>query len=264
MASWNKEASWNKDMDETQEKVFTRISNAYLRSKGLRIEDGELCKGALDDGVILYHLANVLTGKDVGRLDIPKTRAHKLNNLVTTLSFLKNEGFRVTGIGAEDILNRNEKLILGLMWSLLLQYHVKGDSLTRAKQDLANFVEDLGVNSSFLSRKSSAAERTGLNWKALKDIVNNLAPGSVTEEMCRGNELENTQKVMEAAEVFLGIPHILDAKDLVSDKVDEKATMSYLSYFKDMVRFVLELIYGRLLLCKKWVQYILYLWITKK
>jgi hypothetical protein len=45
---------------------------------------------------------------------------------------------------------------------------------------------------------------------------------------------------MDAAEMFLGIPQILDARDLASEFVDEKITISYLSYFKEKVNLRLS------------------------
>lgn len=42
-------------------------------------------------------------------------------------------------------MDRNEKLILGLIWTLILKFHLKGNTLRDAKQDLANFAGDIGV-----------------------------------------------------------------------------------------------------------------------
>lgn len=109
--------SWNKVLDQTQAKVpatspnlrlilrqaFTRICNTYLQTRGLVIQDGELVNGALDDGVILFHLVTVMSGKEVGKLVQPKTRAHKLDNLTVSLNFLGADGVRLIGIGAEGI-----------------------------------------------------------------------------------------------------------------------------------------------------------------
>lgn len=39
------------------------------------------------------------------------------------------------------------------------------------------------------------------------------------------------------AEKVLGIPHIIDPEDLVTEKCDEKVVLAYLGFFKDKVRF---------------------------
>lgn len=87
--------------------AFTRICNTYLTPKGLCIQDTELLTGALDDGVILFHLVKALSGKEVGRLVQPKTRAHKLDNISVSLNFLASDGIRLIGIGAEGLCHRN-------------------------------------------------------------------------------------------------------------------------------------------------------------
>jgi hypothetical protein len=70
---------------------------------GLSIIPEELFTGALDDGALLFHLVTALSGKEVGKLVQPKTRAHKLDNITITLNFLKEDGVRLIGIGAEGI-----------------------------------------------------------------------------------------------------------------------------------------------------------------
>lgn len=49
---------------------------------------------------------------------------------------------------------------------------------------------------------------------------------------------------MKVAEKVLGIPHILDAEDLIGDKCDEKAVLAYLGFFKDKVQFILDLVFS--------------------
>eukprot|EP01126_Amoeba_proteus_P067177 TRINITY_DN9862_c0_g1_i4.p1 TRINITY_DN9862_c0_g1~~TRINITY_DN9862_c0_g1_i4.p1 ORF type:complete len:245 (-),score=51.58 TRINITY_DN9862_c0_g1_i4:470-1204(-) len=128
-----------------QEKVWLRICNTYLQPYGYFLTDESISNGIFDDGVVLHHLVQALSGKDVGKLVEPKTRAHMLNNISTILNFLKSDGVRLIGIGSEDVLTRNEKLIWGLLWCTILNYHLKGHSVRSVKQELANFVEDLGM-----------------------------------------------------------------------------------------------------------------------
>lgn len=151
-------------------KAFTRLCNAFLQGKNITIEEA-LDSGVLDDGWILGNLISAFTKKDIGRLDIPaKTRFNKLNNLTTCFNLLEKEGVKLVGIGPEgmssfvstlivlDILSRNEKLILGLMWTLILKYHINagpqpsealpvdGGSQPKASQEtMDSFVEDMGI-----------------------------------------------------------------------------------------------------------------------
>jgi hypothetical protein len=40
---------------------------------------------------------------------------------------------------------------------------------------------------------------------------------------------------MKMAEKVLGIPHIIDADDLIAEGCDEKVVLAYLGFFKDKV-----------------------------
>ena len=64
------------------------------------------CGGALDDGVMLFNLVAIMSGKEIGNINVSKTFAHKINNLSTTFMFLKSEGVKMIGIGPEGMLRR--------------------------------------------------------------------------------------------------------------------------------------------------------------
>eukprot|EP01126_Amoeba_proteus_P016162 TRINITY_DN17424_c0_g1_i1.p1 TRINITY_DN17424_c0_g1~~TRINITY_DN17424_c0_g1_i1.p1 ORF type:complete len:232 (-),score=54.75 TRINITY_DN17424_c0_g1_i1:2-697(-) len=215
--------------EATQERVFTRICNSYLRqSHRGTIAEGTLATGSLDDGFLFRALLSTLSGKKeeevATRMDEPKLRVHKINNLGRSLEFLKVEGVKLVGIGAEDILDHNEKLILGLIWTLILRYHVGGSTIRDAKQDMANFVGDMGITINDF--------RVGFDWRSLLDIVNNILPGCITDDMLSDDALENTKLVMSISELLLDIPHVVDAEDLIGSDKDERIVLAYLSYYK--------------------------------
>jgi hypothetical protein len=45
-----------------------------------------------------------------------------------------------------EILQHNGKLILGLIWTIILVFHMKGSSWGEAKQELLEFASNLGEN----------------------------------------------------------------------------------------------------------------------
>lgn len=51
-------------------------------------------------------------------------RIQKIENLNTALAFVKKRGVALTNIGAEDLVDSNEKLILGLIWSIILRFTI--------------------------------------------------------------------------------------------------------------------------------------------
>src|SRR5687767_2828101 len=67
----------------------------------------------------------LLTNTSLGRYNLtPTNRIHKLQNLGKALKCIEQEGMRLVNIGAENVCDKNSKLILGLLWTLILNYHV--------------------------------------------------------------------------------------------------------------------------------------------
>lgn len=77
------------------------MCNTYLQPRGVSILDGELTTGSLDDGHILAHLAAAWSGKDMLKLDAPRSRLHKVNNIAACFTAYREEGAKVIAIGPE-------------------------------------------------------------------------------------------------------------------------------------------------------------------
>lgn len=212
---------------DQQEKVFTRWCNIHLKKRDQKIEDGTLTKGALDDGFILWHLLSQLSGKTLRKLDPPKMRTHKLGNITCTLQFLVEENIKTVGIGCEDILDRNAKLIMGLTWTIILRYQISGDgSMSDAKKAIIAWLNSVGIPCTILKDVFS----DGIQ---LSNLVNILSPGSIDNKNLDGTKEENTDYAMGVAEKYLDIPRICDCEDLVGDFRDEKIVMTYVSFYKE-------------------------------
>jgi len=54
----------------------------------------------------------------------PKIRVHYLENNTKAFQFIKSQGLKLVGIGAEDVVDANLKLILGMIWTLILRYEI--------------------------------------------------------------------------------------------------------------------------------------------
>jgi len=55
----------------------------------------------------------------------PKFKIQRIENLNISFELYHNHGLPLVGISAEDILDRNQKLILALIWQLIAFYHIK-------------------------------------------------------------------------------------------------------------------------------------------
>jgi Calponin homology (CH) domain len=51
-------------------------------------------------------------------------RFHMLQNVDTSLSFLKRKNVKLVNIRPDDITDGNPKLTLGLMWTIILHFQV--------------------------------------------------------------------------------------------------------------------------------------------
>ena len=75
--------------------------------------------------MILIHLLEVLSSTSLGRYaSKPKLRVQRFENVNTCLIFIKSRGIQLTNIGAEDVVDGNRKIILGLIWTLILRFTI--------------------------------------------------------------------------------------------------------------------------------------------
>ena len=47
-----------------------------------------------------------------------------MENVTLALDFVRKRGVHLTNIGAEDIVDSNSKLILGLLWTVILRFTI--------------------------------------------------------------------------------------------------------------------------------------------
>ena len=51
-------------------------------------------------------------------------RLQKLENANRALSEMQKDGLRLVAVGPEDIVDGNEKLLLGLLWSIIMKFEI--------------------------------------------------------------------------------------------------------------------------------------------
>ncbi|VDK55359.1 unnamed protein product [Anisakis simplex] len=107
----------------TQQNTFTRWVNKQLKSIDLSITD---LMSDFEDGLKLIRLVEVLSGRSLGRYSKRVIfRSQKLENNALALRFLeKEEHIKLVNIDSASIVDRNLKLIMGLIWSLIVHYSI--------------------------------------------------------------------------------------------------------------------------------------------
>ena len=67
----------------------------------------------------------VLQGRRVGRICKKPVNQHQfLENANLALRAMARDGIKLVNIGAEDVVNGNLRLVMGLIWRLILKYQI--------------------------------------------------------------------------------------------------------------------------------------------
>lgn len=92
----------------------------------------------LRDGQNLISLLESLSGQSLPR-ERGRMRVHQLQNIQIALNFIKFRKVKLVNIRPEDIVDGNQKLTLGLIWTIILHFQV-------------SFPPSLSVSCGFISR----------------------------------------------------------------------------------------------------------------
>ncbi|GBG26612.1 Alpha-actinin-1 [Hondaea fermentalgiana] len=206
-----------------QRKTFTRWANQYL-PPGNKIE--ELVPD-LADGTVLASLLGRISDENVGRINSkPKMDIQKLENLNQCLKFIRDHDIPLVNIGSSDILKGNEKLVLGLLWTIILRFEVSGAD---GKAGLLLWLQRSTKGYTNVDVKDFTSSWTdGLAFNAL---IHRYRPDLLEfDGLSPAEGLANCEQAFSIAEDKLGIARLLDPEDVV-EHPDEKSQVAYLSQF---------------------------------
>ncbi|KAJ5397674.1 hypothetical protein N7509_005787 [Penicillium cosmopolitanum] len=214
-----------------QQKTFTKWLNDKLKARALAIED---LVTDLSDGVVLIHLLEILGNESLGRYaSKPKLRVQRFENVNKSLDFIKGRKIQMTNIGAEDIVDGNRKIILGLIWTLILRFTISdiNEAGMSAKEGLLLWCqrktacyEDVEV------RDFSSSWNNGLAFCALLDIHR---PDLIDyDSLDKSDHRGNMKLAFDIASNEIGIPDLLDVDDVCDvPRPDERSLMTYIAYW---------------------------------
>ncbi|GMT10757.1 hypothetical protein PFISCL1PPCAC_2054 [Pristionchus fissidentatus] len=227
---WDREGLLDPMWEKQQKKTFTAWCNSHLRKAGTSIE---LIEEDFRNGLKLMLLLEVISGENLPRPDRGKMRFHKIANVNKALAFIESKGVKLVSIGAEEIVDGNVKMTLGLIWTIILRFAI---------QDIN--VEDLSARDGLLlwcQRKTAPYNNVNVqnfhnSWKdglAFCALIHRHRPELLDySQLHKGDPLHNLNLAFDIAEKHLDIPRMLDAEDIVyADRPDEKSIMTYVSSF---------------------------------
>ncbi|XP_041352153.1 dystrophin-like isoform X2 [Gigantopelta aegis] len=224
------------EREDIQKKTFTKWINSQL-SKAHRPLIGELFTD-LRDGTHLLSLLEVLSGLSLKR-ENGRMRVHHINNVNRALQVLeRNYNIKLVNICSNDIVDGNNKLILGLVWIIILHWQVK-DVMKNVMDDLrqTNLEKTLlswcrqctaGYNKVDI-RNFTTSWRDGLAFNAL---IHKFRPELFEyDSLLVKTNNDNLEHAFRVAKDQLGIDRLLDAEDVNVGQPDKKSIMTYLMCF---------------------------------
>ena len=79
----------------------------------------------LGDGRVLIRLLEILSGEKIASVGRGKLRINKIENVGKALAFLQQKKVNLENIGAEDIVDCNPRLTMGLVWTIILRFQLE-------------------------------------------------------------------------------------------------------------------------------------------
>ncbi|KAG4069745.1 hypothetical protein HA402_003186 [Bradysia odoriphaga] len=157
----------------------------------------------------------------------------QIANVNKALDFIASKGVKLVSIGAEEIVDGNLKMTLGMIWTIILRFAIQDISVEEmtAKEGLLLWCQrktapykNVNVQNFHLSFKD------GLAFCAL---IHRHRPDLIDYgRLSKDNPLENLNTAFDVAEKYLDIPRMLDPEDLINTpKPDERAIMTYVSCY---------------------------------
>ncbi|BET01245.1 Spectrin [Nesidiocoris tenuis] len=235
-----------------QKKTFTKWMNSFLQKARMEVED---LFTDLADGKKLLKLLEIISGEKLGKPNNGKMRVHKVENVNKSLAFLHTK-VRLESIGAEDIVDGNPRLILGLIWTIILRFQIQeieidvdeeneSSEKKSAKDALLLWCQRRTTGYPHVSIQDfTGSWRSGMGFNAL---IHSHRPDLIDfSELQPQKHIDNLNNAFDIAHSDLGIPKLLDAEDVDTNRPDEKSIMTYVaSYYHTFARMKNEKKSGR-------------------
>ncbi|CAI5720740.1 unnamed protein product [Hyaloperonospora brassicae] len=223
-------AGYTDEWVDVQKNTFTRWANTYLSRKRMTIED---LYEDLKDGIRLISLLQIVCREKVCRKynKKPRMRIQKMENLNFAFAFMQRKNVNVTNIGSSDILDGNNKLVLGLMWTLIKAFQVAEIDVegVSGKDGLL-----LWVNRSLADYPSVNVKNFSSSWAdgmAFCALIHRYAPTLIDfNSMDPKDPQTNVKLAFDIAREKLRIPQLLEVENVAGQaKPDEKSITTYVS-----------------------------------
>ncbi|KAK8841954.1 hypothetical protein M9Y10_026909 [Tritrichomonas musculus] len=229
-----------------QIKVFSRWVASHLSEGKSDVQVNDVTKD-LSNGVALVELAEILTGKEAPSnwAHNPKHIAQMVTNNDMAIDMFTKDGVQFVGISGKDIHDSKEKLVLGLVWTLILRYSIGQSIENDGKDNAASEISSSAAAAASKNNKDAliqwAIERTENypNVNSFKPhalsmcaLLDSYVPEKISFYSLDSRDSQHNAELATSVMKELGIPVFLDSDDLQDTNVDEKALLTQLSTAK--------------------------------
>lgn len=145
------------EQERIQKKTFTNWINSHLEHHRQNWNVQDLFTD-LKDGRILLALLEVITGDYLPCETFRHyTRAHYLSNVERALDYLRDRNIKLVNINSSDVVDGNETVILGLIWTIILNFQIDQDLAHLRENFLISPVPSGAQSASYDARSRSAS-----------------------------------------------------------------------------------------------------------
>uniref|UniRef100_A0A674EDA9 Actinin, alpha 2b n=1 Tax=Salmo trutta TaxID=8032 RepID=A0A674EDA9_SALTR len=227
------EDEWDRDMlldpawEKQQRKTFTAWCNSHLRKAETQIENIE---DDFRNGLKLMLLLEIISGERLPKPDRGKMRFHKIANVNKALDFITSKGVKLVSIGAEEIVDGNVKMTLGMIWTIILRFAIQDISVeeTSAKEGLL-----LWCQRKTAPYRNVNVQNFHISWKdglAFCALIHRHRPDLI--DYAKLNKVSCVVfLLLYLSSVTLFCPSVHTVDIINTPKPDERAIMTYVSCF---------------------------------
>jgi len=221
----------DKAWERTQKKTFTAWCNSHLRKLGSSIETIET---DFADGIKLSQLLEVISNDPVLKVNkAPKLRIHNIQNIGLCLKHIEDHGVKLIGIGAEELVDQNLKMTLGMIWTIILRFAIQDISLEELSAKEALLLWCQRKTEGYDKVKVSNFHTSFQDGLAFCALIHKHRPDLLDyNSLNKDDKAGNLQLAFDIAEKELDIPKMLDVSDMLDvPKPDERSVMTYVAQY---------------------------------
>ena len=221
-----------------QKKTFTKWANNHLVKKfGKDAALGDIGND-FENGERLMQLCSALYGLTMPKYNkAPKMRPHLLDNVTLAMDMLeKQAGVKTNFLKTTHLVDKDLKMILGMIWAIILHYQIQGISVEEmsAKEGLLLWCQRKTKGYNHVDPPTIRGFTTDWqNGLAFCALIHKHRPDLLDyHALSPANARDNLELAFSVAEKELGIPRLLDIEDLVDvARPDERSVITYVSEY---------------------------------